>query len=339
VLDNCSVSTLLDGVTTVAHDYGATVQFSQGCDQESNDTSQIAAAVSLAQGSDIVIAFLGLRNCEGGQGKGGPNCESEGHDRDELGLPGVQGELLEKLHATGKNVVLVLTNGGPIACPWAAQNIPAIVDAWYGGMDGGLGVANVLFGVGGASPAGRLPFMVPQSVAQLPDELDMALAAPPFGRTYRHFNATPLFNFGFGLSYADFTYTGLSLTPTTVSAASPVNVTACVTVANTGKLPSEEVVQMYASRSAVGNAGLQSVPNVQLVAFTRTVVVQPGASIHVCLELDVHRVSLLGPDGKFGPQPGSYAISAGGSCPGSLGAYVDRAALQEPITEALVIRH
>ena len=96
-------------------------------------------------------------------------------------------------------MVLVISNGGPVAIPWAAQNIPAIVDAWYGGMDAGIGLANVLWGVNDLSPAGRMPFQVPQGVEQLPDELDMSLTAPPFGRTYRHFNATPLYNFGYGL--------------------------------------------------------------------------------------------------------------------------------------------
>jgi hypothetical protein len=130
-MPNCSISTPLAGVTNVAKAHGASVVYSLGCEQETNDTSMIAEAVEVAKSSDVVIAFLGLRNCQGGQGKGGPSCESEGHDRDAIGLPGVQQELLQQLHATGKPVVLVLSNGGPVAIPWAAQNIPAIVDAWY----------------------------------------------------------------------------------------------------------------------------------------------------------------------------------------------------------------
>mmetsp|Transcript_29627 Transcript_29627/g.88644 ORF Transcript_29627/g.88644 Transcript_29627/m.88644 type:complete len:767 (+) Transcript_29627:57-2357(+) len=336
VLDNCSVSTLLDGATRVAMAHGAVVTFNQGCDQESNDTSQFAAAVNAAKGSDVVIAYLGLRNCEGGQGAGGPSCESEGHDRDSLDLPGVQGELLQHLVATGTPVVLVLTNGGPVSIKWASANVPAIVDAWYGGIDGGIGVANVLFGVDGVSPAGRMPFMVPQSVAQLPDELNMALEAPPFGRTYRYFSDTPLYNFGYGLSYTTFSYSQFTLSSDSVSAAKPENVTACVTVSNTGTRSSEEVVQVYASRTKV-NEQLESVPKVQLVAFNRTAVVAAGASVQVCLGLNVRHLYLLGADGNFGLQPGHYMVYVGGSCPGTLGLHVDRSTLQTPLARTLAI--
>lgn len=90
----------------------------------------------------------------------GANCESEGHDRTELGLPGVQQALLQRLLAVNARVVLVLTNGGPVATTWASANIPAMVDAWYSGVAGGAALANILFGVDGKAPAGKLPFMV-----------------------------------------------------------------------------------------------------------------------------------------------------------------------------------
>ena len=88
-------------------------------------------------------------------------------------------------------------NGGPVAISWAAQHVPAIIDAWYGGTQAGTAISNALFGA--TVPAGRLPFSVVKGVEDLPDELDMSPIAAPFGRTYRYFNSTPLYNFGFGL--------------------------------------------------------------------------------------------------------------------------------------------
>ena len=125
VLSNCSVVTPLAGIQAAAKSFNndVRVEYAPGCEQESADTSMFADAVATAQSSDVVIAVMGLRNCQGGQGEGGPSCESEGHDREYLGLPGVQRQLLKQLVGTGKPVVLVLLNGGPVITSWASQNV------------------------------------------------------------------------------------------------------------------------------------------------------------------------------------------------------------------------
>lgn len=314
----------------MAKSLGIQVGYEEGCAQENNDTSGFAAAESLAKSSDVVIAMLGLRNCQGGQGEGGPNCESEGHDRDELGLPGMQLELLKLLAATGTPVVLVVTNGGPLSLPWASTNIPAIMYSWYGGLAAGEALADVLFNVNGASPSGRLPFTVLQSVDDLPNETSMALTAPPYGRTYRYLTGKqPQFAFGFGLSYTNFLYSNLKVSATSVPV-STATIDICFTLKNVGSKSSDEVVELYAARSAADNNGLSSVPKVQLVAFNRTAVLQPEGEISMCLQPELSRLALF-KGGKMEVQPGHYTIYVGGSAPGSLGVNVQRTAVNEPL--------
>jgi beta-glucosidase len=328
------VSTPLGAITRDVQAAGGTVQYALGCDQESSRTTGFAAAVSAAKASDVVVIALGLRNCEGGQGKGGHNCESEGHDRDVLSLPGMQGELLKAIVSAGKPVVMVLLNGGPVSTPFAAEHVPAIVEAWYGGSEGGNALSNVLFGR--TSPAGRLPFSIVKNVSDLPDDLDMDPTAKPFGRTYRYFTETPLYNFGFGLSYTSFAYSNL-LIPTTVHIPDPQNVTACCTVTNTGSFNSQEVVQLYASKhptppASTDTSELSHVPLVQLVSFTRTPSISLGDSLRVCLGVDTDSLRLW--DGtNFALQPGTYSFSMGPSAPGSRGVFVNETAISKPLTQ------
>jgi len=122
----------------------AKVMYSHGCDVESNDTSGFAAAVAAAKAADVVVYVGGNRNCEGGQGHGGhtcantsacpTHCESEGHDRPDLEMPGMQTALLKELHAANSNVVLAVLTGGPISFGWEAKTLPAIITIWYGGQ-------------------------------------------------------------------------------------------------------------------------------------------------------------------------------------------------------------
>ncbi|HEY0060403.1 MAG TPA: glycoside hydrolase family 3 C-terminal domain-containing protein [Flavisolibacter sp.] len=157
-----------------------------------------------------------------------------GGDRTTILLPAVQTELMKALKQTGKPVVFVMMTGSAIAIPWEAQNIPAIMNAWYGGQDAGTAIADVLFG--DYNPSGRLPVTFYKSDSDLPDFNDYNMA----GRTYRYFKGQPLYGFGHGLSYTTFRYGNLKVSP---GAAKTKLVTVAVT--NTGKMEGEEVVQLY----------------------------------------------------------------------------------------------
>ncbi len=144
---------------------------------------------------------------------------------------------MKALKATGKPIVFVMMTGSAIAIPWEEENIPAIINAWYGGEAAGTAVADVLFG--DYSPAGRLPVTFYRSDADLPafDNYSMQ------NRTYRYFKGVPLYPFGFGLSYTTFTYGNLNLSKTVVGKNESIN--ANVTVTNSGKVKSDEVVELY----------------------------------------------------------------------------------------------
>jgi beta-glucosidase len=193
-------------------------------------------ALKIAQRSDVVLMFLGLS----------PRLEGEemrvkvegfsGGDRVKLGIPHVQEELLQRVSALGKPVVLVLLNGSAVAVTWARDHVPAIVELWYPGQAGGTALADVLFG--DYNPGGRLPVTFYKSEDQLPpfDDYNMK------GRTYRYFEGEPLYPFGYGLSYTTFTYRNLQV-PDEAPEGKPVTVS--VEVENSGKRAGDEVVQFY----------------------------------------------------------------------------------------------
>ena len=193
-------------------------------------------AVEAADSADAVIMVLGLSPQLEGEEMSVRVPGFEGGDRVDIGLPAQQRELLEAVVATGKPVVLVLLNGSALALPWAAEHVPAIVEAWYPGQAAGTAIAEVLFG--DYNPAGRLPVTFYRSVDQLPPFSDYDMD----GRTYRYFDGDPLFPFGYGLSYTTFAYRDLAL-PEAVFSGEEVQVS--VEVENTGSVPGEEVVQLY----------------------------------------------------------------------------------------------
>ncbi len=193
-------------------------------------------AVATASAADVIILVLGLSQRLEGEEMGIKIDGFEGGDRTSLNLPAVQEELLAAMTATGKPVVVVLMNGGPVASQQAQEKAEAVLVAGYPGVEGGSAVADVLFG--DYNPAGRLPVTYYSSVDQLPpfDEYDMT------DRTYRYFTGTPLYPFGYGLSYTSFAYSDLKV-PDKAAAGSDLKVE--VTVTNTGKMAGDEVVQLY----------------------------------------------------------------------------------------------
>ncbi|NJM79649.1 MAG: hypothetical protein HC854_08630 [Flavobacterium sp.] len=154
----------------------------------------------------------------------------------EIKLPASQTRLMQKIKALGKPMVLVMLNGSAVAINWENDNIPAIVEAWYPGQAGGTAIADVLFG--DYNPSGRLPLTFYKDIKDIPAFNDYSMK----GKTYRYFNGTPLYDFGFGLSYASFEYSNLVLKEEN-NANEEIKIT--VDVTNTGKIAGDEVVQVY----------------------------------------------------------------------------------------------
>ena len=208
-----------------------------GDDETTENQKLFAKAVDIASKSDVVLFYSGISaNLEGEEMS--VNVEGfKGGDRTSLDLPKEQLKLLKAIKATGKPVVLINTSGSPIALNWEKDNIPAILQAWYPGEEGGNAIADVIFG--DYNPAGRLPLTFYKSVNDLPafDNYFMK------GRTYRYFTGTPLYSFGYGLSYTSFQYSGLKFDKTT--ATNNETITASFDVKNTGNYNGDEVVQLY----------------------------------------------------------------------------------------------
>ncbi len=248
-------------------------------------------ALKAAMKSDVIIFVGGIS----------PELEGEempvridgfsGGDRTHLDMPIKQQLLLEKLHALNKPVVLLLTNGSALSINWARENIPAIVDCWYPGEEGGTAIADVLFG--DYNPAGRLPVTFYKSINDIPAFDDYRME----GKTYRYFKGEPLFAFGFGLSYTKFDYKDISA-PKTIQAGESVKIR--VTVTNSGNYDGDEVIQVY----GVQPASVSTRPNKSLVAFKR-VHLKKGES--TTIDLVVSPTQLR----HFDTRLGDYVIARG----------------------------
>ncbi len=224
-----------------------------------------------------------------------------GGDRTSIMLPAVQTELIKALQNTGKPVVFVMMTGSAVAIPWEAEHVPAIVNAWYGGQSAGTALADVLFG--DYNPAGRLPVTFYKSDNDLPDFNNYSMA----NRTYRYFKGQPLYGFGYGLSYTNFTYSPLKLPATT----SPgKNITVSTTVTNTGSRDGEEVIQLYVS----GDNKTTPAPIRMLKGFKR-ILLKKGESKAVSFTLTPEDISLMDDQGKPQQLNGKITISVGGCQP------------------------
>ncbi|MGO9274306.1 MAG: glycoside hydrolase family 3 C-terminal domain-containing protein [Terriglobia bacterium] len=258
-------------------------------------------AIAAAKDADVVIAVLGITSELEGEEMQVSEPGFKGGDRTGLDLPKPEEELLEALVATGKPVVLVLTNGSALAVNWAQEHVNAILDAWYPGEEGGTAVAETLSGKN--NPAGRLPVTFYTGVDQLPPFESYAMK----GRTYRYFEGTPLYPFGYGLSYTAFSYSDLTLPATAITAGEPM--AAEVTVTNTGKLAGDEVAQLYLSFPNVAGAPIRA-----LRAFQR-VHLDPGQSQKVRFDLKPRDLSMVSEAGEPIIPEGKYSVSVGGGQP------------------------
>ena len=259
------------------------------------DTKRIAEAVATLQRADIGIAVVG----ENEQTVREAWAENHLGDRDDLNLLGHQDELVKQLLATGKPVVVVLIHGRPNSVNFIAANAPAILDGWYLGQEGGTALADVLFG--DYNPAGRLPITVPRSVGQLPDYYYMK---PTAKRGYLFADKSPLYPFGFGLSYTTFSYTNLRVSPAAIPTSGTVTVE--VDVTNTGKRAGDEVVQFYI-RDEVSSV---TRPIKELRGFER-ISLKPGETRTVSFKLGTEALQFYNRDMKRAVEPGKFTVMVG----------------------------
>src|SRR6266571_5298528 len=203
-------------------------------------------AVNAARKADVVIAVVGITPQLEGEESDSSDPGFFGGDRVDLNLPRPQQELLESVAATGKPLIVVLTNGSALAVNWPQEHAAAILEAWYPGEEGGAAVADVLSG--DYNPAGRLPVTFYKSVAQLPPFGSYSMA----GRTYRYFTEQPLYPFGYGLSFSYFNYSDAKVTPNQFAAGGALTIS--VRVTNSSSVSGDEVVQLYLSHPGVEGA-------------------------------------------------------------------------------------
>jgi beta-glucosidase len=263
--------------------------------------NMLAQAVEAAKKSDAVVLVLGLNQRLEGEEMPIQVDGFKGGDRTHLNLPKTQSDLMEALKATGKPIVLVLINGSALSINYAAKNMDAILTAGYPGQEGGNAVADVLFG--DYNPAGRLPVTYYKSIEQLPafENYDME------GRTYRYFRQTPIYPFGFGLSYTSFKYADLNV-PKEVKVGDNINVS--VKVTNTGERDGDEVVQLYITDEKASTPR----PIRQLEGFKR-ITLKKGESKTVEFSLEPRQLSMINDKNKQVIEPGFFTIAVGGEQP------------------------
>jgi beta-glucosidase len=267
--------------------------------------NMLAQAVETAKKADAIVLVLGLNQRLEGEEMPIEVDGFKGGDRTHLNLPKIQEQLMEALKATGKPIVLVLLNGSALSINYAAENMDAIISAGYPGQEGGNAVADVLFG--DYNPAGRLPVTYYKSVDQLPafENYDME------GRTYRYFRQSPLYPFGFGLSYTSFTYSDLNV-PKEAKVGEPITVS--VKVTNAGDRDGDEVVQLYLTDEKASTPR----PIRQLEGFKR-ISLKKGESQTVQFTLEPRQLSMINDKDKQVVEPGWFTISVGGEQPGFTG--------------------
>jgi beta-glucosidase len=269
--------------------------------QWSRPGSSDALALKAAQDADVVVFVAGLTARFEGEAMSVKAPGFAGGDRTTLDLPAPQQKLLERLHGAGKPVVLVLMNGSAMSVNWADANLPAIVEAWYPGGEGGQAVAELL--AGDFSPAGRLPVTFYKSADQLPPFSEYGMK----GRTYRYFTGEPLYPFGYGLSYTTFAYGKPKVDKAAIKAGDAVELS--VDVRNSGSRNGDEVVQLYVSRNADG-APIRSLKNFQRIHL------KAGETRKLSFKVSAQDLSIVDANGTRVVPAGTADLWVGGGQPG-----------------------
>ena len=267
------------------------------------DNTPQPAALEAARKADVVIAVVGITSEL--EGEEMPVSESGflGGDRTSLDIPEPEEALLKMVAQSGKPLVVVLMNGSALSVNWEKAHANAVLDAWYSGEEGGAAIAATLSGKN--NPAGRLPVTFYTGVEQLPHFENYSMD----NRTYRYFKGTPLYPFGYGLSYTTFSYTDLAAPSDVVRAGAPVGIDATVT--NTGKVAGDEVAELYLSFPNVQGAPIRALRGFQRVHL------EAGASQKVHFDLKPRALSMVTSDGIIEIPEGDYTVSVGGGQPGT----------------------
>lgn len=284
---------------------GRTIHYAKGCDIAGDSRAGFDQAVSAARESDFTILAVGES----------AGMSGEARSRSSLDLPGQQLALIQAIHATGKPYAVVLMNGRPLAIDWVATNSPAILETWFAGTEGGNAIADTLFG--DADPGGKLPVTFPRSVGQVPIYYDHKSTGRPPGGDSEDFSGyidmpwTPLYPFGYGLSYTQFKLSNLQLSATRIPADGTISVG--VDVQNVGDRAGDEVVQLYLHDLVASVTR----PVEALKGFSR-VSLRPGESRHVEFTLGPRELGFYDQTMQFVVQPGTFKVMVGTSSPSGL---------------------
>jgi beta-glucosidase len=302
------VITVLEGIKQAVSP-ATQVMYVKGCDVIGGK-ADFAKAVEIARHASVAVVVVGEHPSNGGKGDV-PPTDGEAYDVASLNLTGAQEDLVKAIQATGTPIVLVLINGRPLSIPWAAEHVPAIVEAWEPGERGGEAVADVLFG--DVNPSGRLAITVPRSSGQLPAYYNYKPSkeywiqqAWSHDGGYADMPGTPLYPFGYGLSYTNFTYANLRISPSQISPAGSAEVS--VDMTNTGKRPGVETIQMYLHERYTPVA----TPVKNLRGFQR-VALNPGETKTVTMKLTPNDLMLLDEEMHWKVVPGTFDVMIGRS--------------------------
>lgn len=301
------VATVLEGIKKKISPQ-TKVTYVKGCEVIGDGAHGIKQAAQAADKADVAVVVVGEShtNREGEVWA----TNGEGHDVASLDLTGRQEELIQAVYATGTPTVVVLINGRPLSIRWVAENIPAILEAWNCGEEGGNAVAGILFG--DYNPEGRLPVTIPRHVGQLPVYYNYMPSKAYWARDgnrknrYADMPATPLWEFGYGLSYTTFEYSNLRITPEVTGPAGEVNVS--VDVKNSGSREGREVVQLYIN----DEYSSVSTPVKELKGFEK-ISLAPGEKKTVKFRLTPDQLSLFDINLKPVVEPGTFSVMVGSS--------------------------
>lgn len=274
------------------------VRYAKGCDVKGDSTAGFEEAVNLARSSDVAVVFVGEI----------AEMVGEAASLASLDLPGRQLELVQAIHATGKPTIVVLVNGRPLTIGWIVNNVPAILESWMGGTESGNAIADILFG--DVNPGAKLPVTFPRTVGQVPIYYNhMNTGRPPekenrYTSKYYDEPWTPLFPFGYGLSYTTFKISNLQLSAPRVSVNGKLTVSA--EVENTGRRAGDEVVQLYV-RDTVAS---MTRPVKELKGFQR-VTLQPGEKRRVKFVLSPEHLGFWNREMRYVVEPGEFSVMVG----------------------------
>ncbi|MBD0726523.1 glycosyl hydrolase [Flavobacterium sp. L1I52] len=285
---------VLDGIKSKTEGE-ITINYAKGCDLGGTSKEGFEEAIAAAEKSDAVVLVVG----------GSRKTCGEGVDRSDVDLVGVQNDLVEAINKTGKPVIVVLINGRPLSVNYIAENIPSILETWYLGMRSGDAIADAIFG--DVNPGGKLTVSFPRSVGQIPVTY---LERPDFigsGKgLYSDSDKSPLFSFGYGLSYTTFKYSEPKFEKTVIKADGSTTVS--VEVTNTGSRAGDEVVQMYV-RDDFASVGRY----LKMLRGFERIALQPGETKTVTFKLGFDELNVLNQEMKKVVEPGTFTISVGSS--------------------------